>query len=88
MKARLYDALIENKEKGALGYRTKFGFKYMPEYDNKVTALGKLSAEQQSNSGAFRRNGAERATLVTMSIAVAGLIGGIWALEKRLNMFR
>ncbi|KAF3025683.1 hypothetical protein E8E14_013950 [Neopestalotiopsis sp. 37M] len=78
----LYDLLVHNKKRGALGYRTKFNFKWVPDLQNTTTPLGEPVPGQAQKSGAFRHAGVERtalATLVFTGVILGLTIWGVWS---------
>ncbi|KAH8677359.1 hypothetical protein BX600DRAFT_506405 [Xylariales sp. PMI_506] len=71
----LYDALIYNKSKGALGYQTKYTFKWIPDLVNTTTPLGKRVPEQSKTSGLFQPRSLEQTAFLTL--VFAGLAMGV-----------
>jgi hypothetical protein len=51
---------------GALGYKAKFSFKWIPDFANPTTPLGVTDQERHTNSGAFQKPGLERTALVVL----------------------
>ncbi|KAI1825375.1 hypothetical protein F4861DRAFT_547695 [Xylaria intraflava] len=69
----LYNALLEDKARGALGYTTKFLFKYVPAFDKMSTERGVAAA----GSGVWMP-GVERTALLSL-ITFPALVGvGTW----------
>ncbi|KAI0162945.1 tat pathway signal sequence [Pestalotiopsis sp. NC0098] len=78
----LYDLLVHNKKRGALGYKTKFNFKWIPDLENTTTPLGEPVPGQAEKSGALRHVGVERTALMTLVFTgvVVGLTAwGVWS---------
>jgi hypothetical protein len=71
----LYEMLVTNKSKGALGYEAKFNLKWIPDLKNTTTPLGDPVPGAAQKSGAFRSAGVERTALLTLlfTAAVVGL---------------
>ncbi|ETS79461.1 hypothetical protein PFICI_09314 [Pestalotiopsis fici W106-1] len=77
----LYDLLVHNKKRGALGYRTKFNFKWVPDLQSTTTPLGEPVPGQAQKSG-IRQNGVERtafATLVFTGVVLGLAVWGVWS---------
>ncbi|KAI1873393.1 hypothetical protein JX265_005015 [Neoarthrinium moseri] len=81
----LYQILVHNKSKGALGYITKYNFKWIPDLKNTTTPLGDPVPGQAQKSGAFYHSGVERTALITLVVVgtVVGLTG--WASLRLAN---
>lgn len=76
MKKSYYEYFVDNKAKGALGYKAKYTFKWIPNLLHTTTPLGAQSPEQKANSGAFHRPGLERTALLTLiftALAASGV---------------
>jgi hypothetical protein len=73
MRSMFYELLVENKEKGGLGYRTSFFFKWVPNLLFPTTPLGVTDEELAKKSGAFRVAGLERLALLHLLISFAAL---------------
>ncbi|KXJ87039.1 hypothetical protein Micbo1qcDRAFT_218244 [Microdochium bolleyi] len=85
MRAMMYELLVNNKAKGALGYRAMFTFKWIPDLLNPTTPLGISDAERSKGSGPWRRNGIERmlTLLLVVNIAIGcGAVLGVRAVHK------
>ncbi|KAI8965042.1 hypothetical protein F5Y11DRAFT_314468 [Daldinia sp. FL1419] len=62
-RSALYQILLHDKSKGALGYTTKFNFKYMPSCNRTTTVRGPAPAD----TGRLRTPGrAERVALISL----------------------
>jgi hypothetical protein len=85
----MYDVLVENKEKGALGHKTNFVFKWIPSLTAATTPLGEATVEQKGNQGALKHVGPETTALIGLILAVSAPVGGgIWAAWKYLPINR
>lgn len=71
----LYEILVYNRNRGGLGYETKFYFKWIPDLQNTATPLGDQASNMHGKLGAFNRRGIERTALLTLS--ATGVILGI-----------
>ncbi|KAI0112068.1 hypothetical protein GGR51DRAFT_54496 [Nemania sp. FL0031] len=85
----LYTVLLEDKSKGALGYKTNFLFKYIPAFDRRTTERGILTT--QRNVGNRRVERTALLSLVTFStLAVSGIWYGyraiVWVLRRSDEM--
>jgi hypothetical protein len=69
----LYEVLVNNKEKGALGYKAKYSFKWIPDLRNTTTPLGDSNEERRKISGAFGRGALERTALINLFIIMFGV---------------
>ena len=56
----------DDKKKGALGYETKFNFKWIPDLKNFTTPLGDPVPDQVRRSGALQPGGVERTALIVL----------------------
>ncbi|KAF2966513.1 hypothetical protein GQX73_g7050 [Xylaria multiplex] len=75
-----YKVLLEDKSKGALGYESKFLFKYIPDFDKMSTERGVTTA-----GTGVRKPGIERTALLSL-ITFSMLAGGcVWYAYKALN---
>ncbi|KAH9908138.1 hypothetical protein F4778DRAFT_720443 [Xylariomycetidae sp. FL2044] len=70
-----YKILLQDKSRGALGYTTKFNFKYVPDYEKMTTERGRSSP---SSSSGIRQPGVERTALVSLVVAAALLGVTVW----------
>ncbi|KAK9798777.1 putative Tat pathway signal sequence [Seiridium cardinale] len=75
----LYKILVHKKELGALGYETKFNFKWIPNLQNITTPLGSPLSVEAKKLGAFRHSGIQRTALITL--VYTGVVLGLttWA---------
>ncbi|KAI1652082.1 uncharacterized protein F4817DRAFT_322005 [Daldinia loculata] len=80
VRMALYKVLLQNKSKGALGYTTKFNFKYMPSFNRTTTVRGPAPAQE----GRLRAPGrVERAALFSLlASAVVVYIVSSWCYAK------
>lgn len=77
----MYDVLVHNKKKGALGYKAKFTFKWIPALHFRTPA-GETAEDRARNSGAFKHMGPEALSLVTLLLTASFAVGGVWHATK------
>ncbi|KAJ1325217.1 oxygenase MpaB family protein [Microdochium nivale] len=75
MRAMFYELLVDNKQKGALGYKAMFTFKWVPDLLNPTTPLGVADDDRMRDSGPWRRNGIERMLTLLLVLAAASGCG-------------
>ncbi|RYC59330.1 hypothetical protein CHU98_g6869 [Xylaria longipes] len=75
-----YTIFLENKSKGALGYKSKFLFKYIPQFDKMSTERGAIT----TGSG-VKKPGIERTALVSLISFSTLAVTGIWYGFKALT---
>ena len=91
IRKHLYEILVEKKDKGGLGYKAKFTFKWIPDLLHASTPLGSQNEARRKDSGPFKHGGIERPALVMLVMMavslgyVAYLIGG-WAVAPSLGL--
>ncbi|KAI8947412.1 hypothetical protein F4801DRAFT_605552 [Xylaria longipes] len=78
--AFFYTIFLENKSKGALGYKSKFLFKYIPQFDKMSTERGAIT----TGSG-VKKPGIERTALVSLISFSTLAVTGIWYGFKALT---
>ena len=69
--------VVHNKEKGALGYKAKFTFKWIPSLDF-MTQPADTDADKKSSSGGFRHFNMETMSLLTLVLTTASTLGSVW----------
>lgn len=74
---RLYKILVDDKSKGALGYRARFHFKWIPALASLDTPAGKSVPDRARTSGALY-GGIERTYLVVLVFYGAGALFLVW----------
>ncbi|KAI1259154.1 hypothetical protein F5Y18DRAFT_443716 [Xylariaceae sp. FL1019] len=80
VKKTFFRILLHDKSLGALGYTSKFHFKYIPEFSTMSTARGEVEREDY---GVLRR-GVERSALLSL-ITFSSMIGAsLWFGSKAL----
>ncbi|KIV99040.1 uncharacterized protein PV09_09215 [Verruconis gallopava] len=85
-KKKIYDALVHNKEKGALGYKAKFTFKWIPALDFR-TPPGDTKADRTKDSGALKHFGPEAVSIVTLLMTAFSAAGGVWGAFSTAKKF-
>ncbi|ORY56121.1 tat pathway signal sequence [Pseudomassariella vexata] len=73
----LYEFLVRNKSRGALGYEARFSLKWVPNLVNMTTPLGIQVASQRNKSG-ISKPGIERSALFVLIFACAVVVAGAW----------
>jgi hypothetical protein len=89
MRKSYYEYFVDNKAKGALGYKAKYTFKWIPSLLHTTTPLGTQNPEQKANSGAFHRPGLERTALLTLiftALVASGMGYGGYKAAQSLGM--
>ncbi|KAI0137265.1 tat pathway signal sequence [Xylariales sp. AK1849] len=81
----LYEVLVHNKKHGALGYETKFSFKWIPDLKNMTTPLGSPVPGRAETSGAFRHRGVERTSLIMIAVTSAVLSLTTWVSVRAIS---
>ncbi|KAH7021395.1 uncharacterized protein B0I36DRAFT_204831, partial [Microdochium trichocladiopsis] len=77
MRATFYELLVDNKNKGGLGYKAMFTFKWIPDLLNPTTPLGIVDATREKNSGPWRKNGVERMLTMLLVLTIASGYGAV-----------
>jgi hypothetical protein len=75
----LYEILVNNKEKGGLGYKAKYSFKWIPDLRNTTTPRGASVEERSKISGAFRKGALERTALLNLLFMMFGVACAMYA---------
>ena len=74
----LYKIFVDDKSKGALGYRSRFYFKWIPHLTSLDTPAGKPVPDRARTSGALY-GGVERTYLVVLVFYGAVSLCLVWA---------
>ncbi|VUC27297.1 unnamed protein product [Clonostachys rosea] len=78
LKRSYYDAFVFNKKKGALGYKARFSFKWIPDLVNTTTPLGITDEERWRVSGAFGKGTIEKTALFQLLLSTITLFALVY----------